>query len=89
LPGVDGASLEAFLAQRRSSPADADRLARALGSAQRYLAATPQRVAAVELRARLTDGYVAAARAVIVVLPQDSEPYRVLEFTPVPSHRLL
>jgi general secretion pathway protein K len=89
LPGVDGARLEAFLAQRRSSPADADRLARALGLAQQYLAAKPQQVAAIELTARLTDGYIAAARAVIVVLPQDSEPYRVLEFTPVPSHRLL
>jgi general secretion pathway protein K len=89
LPGVDGARLEAFLAIRRSFPADADRLARILEPAQQYLAAKPQRVAAIELMARLADGYVTAARAVIVVLPQDSEPYRVLVFTPVPSPRLL
>jgi general secretion pathway protein K len=87
LPGVDRARLEAFLAMRRSFPADADRLARALGPAQRYLAAKPQQVVAVDLMARLADGYVAAARAVIVVLPQDSEPYRVLVFTPAPSAR--
>jgi general secretion pathway protein K len=90
LPGVDGARLEAFLAERRSFPADADRLARVLAPAQQYLAAKPQRVAAIELVARLhSNGYVAAARAVIVVLPQDSQPYRVLVFTPVRSPRLL
>ena len=89
LPGADAARLEAFLAARRSSPADADRLARILGPAQQYLAAKPQRVAAVELTARLGDGHVAAARAVIVVLAQDSEPYRVLVFTPARSPKLM
>ncbi len=89
LPGVDAARLEAFLATRRSFPGDADRLARMLGPAQQYLAAGPQRVAAVELTARLEDGHVAAARAVIVVLAQDSEPYRVLVFTPVRPPKLM
>jgi general secretion pathway protein K len=89
LPGVDAAKLESFVATRRSSPADADRLARILGPAQQYLAAKPQRVAAVELTARLADGHLAAARAVIVVLAQDSEPYRVLVFTPVRSPKLM
>jgi len=89
LPGIDAARLEAFLAGRRGFPADADRLTRLLAPAQQYLAAKPQRVAAVELTAALADGYVAAARAVIVVLPQDREPYRVLVFTPVASPRLM
>lgn len=89
LPGVDAARLEAFLAGRRSFPADADRLARILGPAQQYLAVKPPRVAAIELMAKLTGGYVAAARVVIVMLPRDSEPYRVLVFTPVRSPRLL
>lgn len=89
LPGVDAARLEAFLAGRRSFPADADRLARILGPAQQHLAAKPPRVAAIELMAKLTGGYVAAARVVIVMLPRDSEPYRVLVFTPVRSPRLL
>jgi general secretion pathway protein K len=88
LPGVDASRLDVFLAARRSTPADADRLARILGPAQQYLAARPQRVAAVELTAKLDDGHVAAAGAVIVVLAQDSDPYRVLVFTPARSPKL-
>jgi len=89
LPGVNGERLEAFLVERRSHPADADRMARALGSGQRYLAAQPQRVVAIELMTTVTGGHAAAAHAVIVVLPQDSEPYRVLVFSPRRSTQLL
>jgi hypothetical protein len=39
--------------------------------------------------AELVDGYAVAARSVIVVLPQDSQPYRVLVWTPMPSPRRL
>ena len=85
LPGVDAAKLEAFLAERRNVSADAGRLAQMLGPAQRFVAVTPQRVAAVDLMAIATEGQAAAARAVITVLPQDSEPYRVLVFTPLPA----
>jgi general secretion pathway protein K len=84
LPGVSRAQLEAFLAARRSSPADADRLIAMFGAGQAYLAAKPQRVVSVELKAALPDGYAAAAHAVIVVLPQDSQPYRVLVWKPLP-----
>jgi general secretion pathway protein K len=84
LPGVNRVQLEAFLAQRRSSPADAERLIAMFGSGQSYLAAKPQRVVAVELAAALPDGYGAAAHAIIVVLPQDSQPYRVLVWKPLP-----
>ena len=85
LPGVDAAKLQAFLAERRNVSADASRLAQMLGPAQRFVAVTPQRVAAVDLMATATEGQAAAARAVITVLPQDSEPYRVLVFTPLPA----
>jgi general secretion pathway protein K len=85
LPGVSRAQLEAFLAARRSFPADAGRLAAMFGAGQSYLAAKQQRVVAVELTAALTDGYAAAAHAVIVLLPQDSQPYRVLVWDPLPS----
>jgi general secretion pathway protein K len=85
LPGVSRAQLEAFLAARRSFPADAGRLAAMFGAGQSYLAAKPQRVVAVELTAALPDGYAAAAHAVIVLLPQDSQPYRVLVWDPLPS----
>ncbi len=77
LPGVSRAQLEAFLAARR--------LAAMFGAGQSYLAAKPQRVVAVELTAALPDGYAAAAHAVIVLLPQDSQPYRVLVWDPLPS----
>jgi general secretion pathway protein K len=64
-------------------PKDAERLAGLLGTARQFVAASPQRVAAVELTATLVDGYATAARAIIVLLPQDREPYRVLAFSPV------
>jgi type II secretory pathway component PulK len=86
LPGVDANRLEAFLAERRVARSDANRLVQMLGPAQIYVSAKPQRIAAVELRATLTESRnsnIAGARAVIAVLPQDSEPYRVLVFTPV------
>ena len=89
LPGVEKAQVDAFLKARRNFPADVDRLVRMVGAAQQYLAVKPQRVASVELMAELTNGYAVAARSVIVVLPQDSQPYRVLVWTPVPSPRLL
>jgi general secretion pathway protein K len=84
LPGVTRVQLEAFLAQRRSTPTDADRLVAMFGSGQLYLAAKPQRVVAVELAAALPDGYAALAHAIIVLLPQDSQPYRVLVWQPLP-----
>jgi general secretion pathway protein K len=89
LPGVSKDQVEAFLRTRSSSASDVDRLTRTIGAAQQYLAVKPPRVASVELMAELVDGYAVAARSVIVVLPQDSQPYRVLVWTPVPSPRLL
>jgi general secretion pathway protein K len=85
LPGMDAAKVEAFLAERRNPSADANRLTQMLGPAQRFVAEKPQRVAAVDLTATASEGQPAAARAVITVLPRDSEPYRVLVFTPMPA----
>jgi general secretion pathway protein K len=85
LPGVNRVQLENFLAARRSFPADAERLRTILGQASPYLAVKPQRVVSVELTAALANGYAAAAHAVIVLLPQDSQPYRVLVWKPLPS----
>jgi general secretion pathway protein K len=88
LPGVDQSRLVNFLATRRAVATDGERLGQILGAAQRYVAVRPQRVAAVEVSARLPDGYVTAARAVITLLPQDSQPYRVILWQPVPSAQL-
>jgi general secretion pathway protein K len=84
LPGIDGQRVATFLKARQSFPSDADRLVRIVAPAQQYLAVKPQRVASVDLTATMASGYGAAAHAVIVVLPQDSQPYRVLVWTPVP-----
>jgi general secretion pathway protein K len=84
LPGVDAQRVAAFLNARRSSPTDADSLVRILGPAQQYVAVKPQRVVSVDLTAELANGYATTAHAVIVVLPQDSQPYRVLTWTPMP-----
>src|SRR5882724_4170588 len=89
LPGVEKGQVDAFLRERRMVPADIDRLVRTVGAARQYLAVKPQRVASIELMAKLANGYAVAARSVIVILPQDSQPYRVLVWTPVPSPRLL
>ena len=86
LPGIDDQRVAEFLEARRNFPSDADRLVRILGSAEQYLAVKPQRVASVDLTVALSSGYAAAAHAVIVALPKDSQPYRVLAWTPVPNH---
>jgi general secretion pathway protein K len=89
LPGVDAQRVAEFVKARRSSPKDTDRLVRILGPAQQYVAIKPQHVASVDLRAELASGYATAAHAVIVVLPQDSQPYRVLVWTPMPHTKAL
>jgi general secretion pathway protein K len=83
LPGVDQSRLAAFLAARRSVPNDAAQLGTLLGPAQRFVAAKPQQVVSIRLAAVLPDGYATAAHAVIVLLSNDKEPYRVLIWTPL------
>ena len=54
-----------------------------LGPSQRYAKPAKRQAITVLVRVTLTNGYVAAARAVIVLLPKDVQPYRVLMFTPL------
>ncbi|HEY2530469.1 MAG TPA: hypothetical protein VGJ20_21480 [Xanthobacteraceae bacterium] len=89
LPGVDRDRLAAFLAARRNFPNDAARLGEILGQAQRFVEAKPQQVVSVQIAAMLRDGYAAAARAIIVLLAHDSEPYRVLVWTPLSPSTVL
>ena len=89
LPGVAKGQADAFVRARRGSAVEVERLVRLIEPARRFLAVKPVRVASVELRAELANGYAAAARSVIVLLPQDTLPYRVLVWTPVPSRQLL
>jgi general secretion pathway protein K len=85
LPGIDASRLRSFLEMRRRFPTDAPRLQAALGPAQQYAAASPRRAVSVHLTATLEDGFAAAALAVIVVFPNDREPYRILSWKPLGS----
>jgi general secretion pathway protein K len=87
LPGIDRARLETFLETRRASPMDESRMIATLGPAQRYVKTAKRQAFSVLVAATLIDGYTAEARAVIVVLSEDVEPYRVLVWTPVSSGR--
>ena len=86
LPGLDQARLAAFLEARRLST-DPKQLVASLGAARTFLDAKPAQAVSVHLLAALADGYAAAAEAVIVCLPKDRQPYRVLvwNFVPPPS----
>jgi general secretion pathway protein K len=79
LPGVDPAIADAFMRRRAAVPNDVTGLVSLLGPAKQFVAVAPQRIARVEMIARVAR-YTKEARAVIAVLPQDTEPYRVLRF---------
>lgn len=78
LPGVERRELTGFLAARSRGSADPARLSALLGPAGRYLQAAPVRAVSVRLLATLPDGYAEAAQAVLVILPEDTQPYRLL-----------
>jgi general secretion pathway protein K len=84
LPGMTRERALAILEMRRRYPNDPDRLAALLGPAQKYVAVKSNQAVLVELSARLASGFSAAARAVIVRLADDKEPYRTLAWTPQP-----
>jgi type II secretory pathway component PulK len=85
LPFVDDARLDAFLNMRRGPLVDPERLAFALGPAQKYLKAQSRQVISVDLVASTVDGYTTAAQAFIVLLSDDKLPYRVLAWNPAPT----
>jgi general secretion pathway protein K len=87
LPGIGRAQLRGFAETRQRFPNDAARVRAALGPAQQHLAESPQQVASVELTATLDDGFEAAVKAVIVLLRDDGEPYRILAWNPLESGR--
>jgi general secretion pathway protein K len=82
LPGIEPARLAAFLDLRRAVT-DPKQLTAGLGAAQNFLAVKPPQAVRVHLAAILADGYAAEAQAVIVCLPKDRQPYRVLFWTPL------
>jgi len=88
LPEMSPAQVSTFLSARSHVSGVPDSLQQFLGPAKVYTTLQGRPVALVELTARLIDGYRAAAQAVIVIVPKDKLPYRVLSWTPVlPSSR--
>lgn len=88
LPGMNPAQLSTFLAVRNQSPIASDRLQQMLGAAKDNVTFEGRPIASIILIARLLDGYTAAAKAVIVAVPGDKQPYRVLAWNPLtPSVR--
>jgi len=82
LPGMRRSQISALL-DARQRPLRDGQLQSILGPAGDYVE-SPQRrtAAAVEITARLIDGYSEAARATIMILPHDNLAYRVLAWTP-------
>jgi general secretion pathway protein K len=83
LPGIEPARLHMFVEMRSRNPALASRNLGLLGEAQRTLSVRPPRAVAVHLRAKVAGGGGAAARAVIVQVSGDREPYRVVTWNPL------
>jgi general secretion pathway protein K len=78
LPEMTPARLDALLAARAEPNVDIARIEQALGPAAQYAKPKSEAVARVALTATLTNGFVAAAEAVLVALPGDKQPYRIL-----------
>lgn len=85
LPEMNEARIERLVEARRFSPVEPERIEQILGPASQYVKPKSHSVARLELTVALADGYAAAAEAVIVILPKDQQPYRVLAFTQLPT----
>lgn len=85
LPEMTEAKIEQLLEARRAAPLEPARLDQILGSAGRYAKVSTRSVARLRITIALADGYAAAAEAVIVILPKDTQPYRVLSFEQLPT----
>jgi general secretion pathway protein K len=83
LPEMPPGRISALLDARQNVPVSEDRLQQLMGPAAAYTRVGAPPIALVELTARLIDGYTARADAVIVVLSNDRQPYRVLAWTPL------
>jgi general secretion pathway protein K len=88
LPGVDMNRASTFLQRRRELPADPAQLASALGTAKDYLEVKSDSIVSVRLIARTANGFTQGAHAVIVMMPKDLVPYRILVWNPLPSWQL-
>jgi general secretion pathway protein K len=85
LPGVDPSRVQAFVQMRDKFPADVAQLASILGTEQKYLAVKKPSAVSVHLMATLVNGFAQAARAVIVPMPEGTQPYHILVWDLLPA----
>lgn len=85
LPEMTEAEVAQLLEARSASPIEPARIEQILGPTARYAKLATRSVARLRITVALTDGYTAAAEAVIVILPKDRQPYRVLFFEQKPT----
>jgi general secretion pathway protein K len=83
VPGLDPKRVAAFLDARRVSPKQADGLIAQLDGLGRFFDAKAKPVAAVEITAQVNGTVAQSAKAVMLAVAGDKEPYRLLSFTPV------
>ena len=84
IPGISPALREALLAARQRGPQALQGLTSRLGASGNYLRWKGTPIVLAELTVTLPDGYAKTARAVIVALARDEQPYRILAWTPAP-----
>jgi general secretion pathway protein K len=81
LPGMTPERLDAILAQRAVHPVDANRVLQMLGPAQASATALGGNATRVKVQVLLADGRRVNAEAVILLLEDAPDPYRVLSWT--------
>nr|WP_312030670.1 type II secretion system protein GspK [Methylosinus sp. H3A] len=84
LPQITEARIERLLTARAERSLQAPDYEGILGPAVRYAKPADHSVARLEIAVALADGFASEAEAIIVTLPKDSEPYRILAFRQSP-----
>jgi general secretion pathway protein K len=85
LPGISAGARETLLATRQLGVRAVQNIFPSLGNGQAYLKWDGKPIARADLTATLPDGYIKMAQAIIVVVAQDSQPFRILAWTPLSS----
>ncbi|WP_159732819.1 type II secretion system protein GspK [Methylosinus sp. Ce-a6] len=87
LPQMNEARVERLMEARAAGRLEAGACEQILGPAARYAKPADHGVARIDIAVALADGFAAEAEAIIVALPKDSEPFRILAFrqSPRPS----
>ncbi|WP_036288062.1 type II secretion system protein GspK [Methylosinus sp. PW1] len=84
LPQMTEARVERLLEARATGRLEAGESERILGPSARYAKPAGRSVARLEIAVALADGFSSEAEAIIVVLPNDREPFRILAFRQSP-----